>query len=150
MIQPASTGATSRARLKLSAVTATTCCTISRDTSRGPSDMRTGWCAEDVMPMASAATATPQDPTTGSAMARTASMPAMAAFVANAARRMSTRSAITPKNGPAKSVGARLSAATNPTNPAEPVRSHASQDKVTLWTQIACTAKKTPTKNREN
>jgi hypothetical protein len=68
----------------------------------------------------------------------------------DAARRMFTRSAITPKSGPATSVGDRLSAATSPTNPAEPVFSHASQDSVTLWTQIACTAKKTPTKKREN
>jgi hypothetical protein len=63
---------------------------------------------------------------------------------------MFTRSAITPKSGPATSVGDRLSAATSPTNPAEPVFSHASQASVTLWTQIACTAKKTPTKKREN
>jgi hypothetical protein len=102
------------------------------------------------MPIASAATATPPDPTTGSASARSASIPAIAALVTHAARRMFTRSAITPKSGPATSVGDRLSAATSPTNPAEPVFSHASQDSVTLWTQIACTAKKTPTKKREN
>ena len=81
--------------------------------------------------MASAAAATPHAPTKGSDRASTARIPAMIPFVASAARRISTLSAITPNKGPATSVGARPSAATSPTNPAEPVRSHASQASVT-------------------
>lgn len=69
-------------------------------------------------------------------------------FNVTAVLRRLTRSAITPKTGPRIKAGAKLSAAINPVQNADPVNDHANHDMAIFCTQSPCVVMHCPIRNR--
>lgn len=138
MIPPIA-GPTSRAALKLMDMSAMAFDSASRGTSKGMRVRRIGVLALAVTPNRNAMTERIQMSSRSSAnrMPSTAVRMVSSACVASAPRWMSMRSARTPKNGPAKSVGAKSRNDTMPTQDADAVSVQPSQPRMTRLIQMA-------------